>query len=94
MAPDSYDHDKISTALTFTSNHHRTKKVLKFETIPGREDNLIFGSNSLIDEKEDYSPAFVSHAEFLPNCIKHSPIKKEWSHTNTTLKFNLRRATA
>ena len=52
IVPDSYDHDKISTALTYTSNHHRPKKVLKFDTIPGREDNLIFNGDPLIDEKK------------------------------------------
>jgi hypothetical protein len=61
---------------------------MKFETIPGREENTIFG---LKLEKKEVIPDVVSFHDYLPNNITSSPYKKGFSHTSTTKKFNLRR---
>jgi len=45
---------------------------LKFETIPGREDNILYQKL----EKKEIIPDSVSFKDYLPNHIKYSPFKK------------------
>lgn len=87
--PDSYDHEKISKGFQLLSEFRKPFQQLKFSTIPGREDNLMYRNL----EKKEVIPDNVSFSDYLPHNIKHSPKKKPHSHSTVTEKFNLRRLT-
>lgn len=77
MRPDSYDHDKISTAYSLLSANVRPVQALNFATVQGRGDGLPYCSI----EREEPIPESVSFSDYLPHNISKSPMKKAFSHT-------------
>lgn len=42
-------------------------------------------------EKIELPPESVSFSDYLPNNIRNSPLKKDYSHSYTTNKYKLRK---
>lgn len=43
-------------------------------------------------EKQEIIPTTVSFSDYLPNHMRSSPLKKEYSHSYTTSKLKLRKS--
>ena len=73
-----YDHEKVSLGYEKLSHLSKPPSVLLFDKIQGRDDKMLY---RLAERPEEPVPLNVSHADFLPNSIKASPARRDFSHT-------------
>lgn len=80
IKPEGYDPERIRNGYSHLSHSKSPRNYMNFESQLGR----VQPKNP---EEETPSLEYVSFADFLPNRIKNSPIKRDHSMTQQTMKY-------
>ena len=91
FANDVIDSDKIIAGYEILSEHSKTPGLVSFDNLTGR---LTTSSTRVSKNSAFLNKNSVTFIDFLPNSMKSSPMRRDFSHSFVSEKLGLRRHTS